>query len=69
MTGIGAFIGIPLILLGLLAPLAGLSSIKAPCPYCGAIVYQLPLIHQEGITCSTCKKRIVVRDRKFHRVD
>ena len=45
LTGIGAIIGIPLILGGLLAPflapLVTMGSLKGPCPYCGtqAIAY------------------------------
>lgn len=71
LTGIGAIIGIPLILGGLLAPflapLLGLSNIKGQCPYCGSDV--LVSSREPGVNCRACKKRIVIRDKKFFRVE
>jgi DNA-directed RNA polymerase subunit RPC12/RpoP len=68
LTGIGALIGIPLIIAGIVAPIVGLvSSIKGPCPYCGSAVTTSK--SSQGVTCRACKKRVVVRDRKFYRVE
>ena len=70
-TGIGAIIGIPLILGGIaapfLAPFIGRSLIKGQCPYCGSDVSILG--SSPGVNCSACKKRIVIRDKKFFRVE
>jgi DNA-directed RNA polymerase subunit RPC12/RpoP len=70
-TGIGAIVGVPIILMGLLAPflgsLIGLGSIKGPCPYCGSSVTST--IGQVGVDCPACKKRIVIKDKKFFQVD
>jgi DNA-directed RNA polymerase subunit RPC12/RpoP len=66
-TGIGAIIGIPLIFGAIFAPFLGagmgLSTIKGPCPFCG---YQLTAQPTDpGINCPACKKRVVIRDKKF----
>lgn len=70
-TGIGAIIGVPLIIAGLLAfiigPIMGLAQIKGPCPYCGSKVRATKT--QPGVDCPACKKRIVIRDNMFFRVD
>lgn len=71
LTGIGAILGVPMILMGILAPfvgpLMGLSSIKGQCPYCGSDVSTFST--NRGVTCSACKKRIVIRDKTFLRVE
>ena len=67
LTGIGAIIGIPMIIAGISAPIAGLASIKGPCPYCGSTVKTMKTI--QGVTCSACKNRVLVRDGKFYRVE
>lgn len=66
-TGIGAIIGVPMILAGLLlpfiGPILGFNSIKGPCPYCGYSVQALPT--DPGLNCPACKQRIVVREKRF----
>jgi DNA-directed RNA polymerase subunit RPC12/RpoP len=70
-TVIGAIVGIPMIIIGLfgsaIGPLMGLANIKGSCPYCGTNVSAsagLP-----GIDCRGCKKRIVIRNKKFFAVE
>jgi len=74
-TGIGAVVGIPLIVIGLLLPLfhvtetaLGGSSkwLKGDCPWCGTEVTtpRLP-----GFYCGACKKRIVIRGNRFLKVE
>ena len=70
-TGIGAIIGVPLILVGLFAmiigPLMGLGELKGECPWCGTKVTS-PTASQ-GIDCPACKKRIVIKDKRFVRIE
>lgn len=71
LTGIGAIVGIPLAIAGLLMPIIGpaigLASIAGPCPYCGSKISGSTV--QAGFKCRFCKKRVVIRDKKFMRVD
>ena len=70
-TGIGAILGIPLIIGGILMPILGaamgLSRIKGACPYCGSTVGALK--KSPGVNCPGCKKRLVIRDGGFLGVD
>jgi DNA-directed RNA polymerase subunit RPC12/RpoP len=71
LTGIGAIIGIPMILGGLLAPFLGpvlrLTHIKGKCPYCETnVTAQSTAL---GVTCPACNKRIVIRQKRFYRID
>ena len=67
LTGLGAFLGVPMIICGVLAPLAGpmigLGSIKGECPWCGAAVNTIN--SRQSFDCEACKKPIAVRDHKF----
>lgn len=67
LTGIGAIVGIPLIVVGFLVPaitsLLGLGALKGVCPWCGGDVVS-PTVAL-GVDCPSCKKRIVIRDKKF----
>ncbi|MBD3348841.1 MAG: hypothetical protein GF400_06555 [Candidatus Eisenbacteria bacterium] len=69
-TGIGAIIGIPLIVAGIIVPLVapflGLSSIRGPCPYCGSRVRASR--GSPGAVCPACGRRIVIRDGRYYRV-
>ncbi len=71
LTGIGAIIGVPLIIGGIaspfIGPVAGLTSIKGKCPYCESEVQASST--DKGVTCAACKKRIVIRDKKFYKVE
>jgi len=67
LTGLGALLGIPLILVGVLAPLLGpmmgLGVVKGTCPWCGAAVSGLE--HSRDFSCPECGKRISVKHREF----
>ncbi len=67
LTGLGAFLGVPLIIGGVLAPLAGpmigLNELKGECPWCGAAVSSL--VKKPGFPCHACNRRIDIRNRKF----
>ncbi len=69
-TGIGAVIGVPLILIGLvlpfIAPFVGLNAVRGPCPYCGAQVRSSRT--DAGVTCPVCRHRILIRDGRYYRV-
>lgn len=71
ITVIGAVIGVPLIVIGLLqivlSPLAGALIAFKRCPYCNHRV--LLLIGQKGVKCGTCKKRLIVRDKRLEVVE
>ncbi len=71
LTGVGAIIGIPLIIGGFfmpfLGPLIGLANIKGDCPYCGNVVTAMST--KPGIDCPACKKRIIIKDKNFYRSD
>jgi hypothetical protein len=71
LTGIGALIGIPLILFGIVfpfvGPFLGLGSIRGACPHCGAQVRSTK--SRPGATCPACLRRIVIRDGRYYRVD
>ena len=67
LTGLGAFLGVPLLVGGAIAPLAGpmvgMNSLRGNCPWCGAKVSSL---NAKGtFECEACRKQIAVRDHKF----
>ena len=70
-TGIGAIVGVPMILGGvmapLLGPLMGLGALKGRCPWCGTGVTSGK--SALGFDCPACKKRIVIRGKTFVRID
>ncbi|MBD3367166.1 MAG: hypothetical protein GF405_03185 [Candidatus Eisenbacteria bacterium] len=68
-TWIGAVIGIPMIIIGIIVPFVvpffGLRAVRGPCPYCGSEVRSGrtdPLVR-----CRTCGRVIVVRDGRYYR--
>ncbi|HET6170148.1 MAG TPA: hypothetical protein VFE01_08205 [Terracidiphilus sp.] len=67
LTGLGAILGIPMIIGGVLAPLAGpmigFGAIKGKCPLCDAPVSSLPGV--ESFHCEACQQQIAVRHEKF----
>jgi DNA-directed RNA polymerase subunit RPC12/RpoP len=67
LTGLGVFLGIPLIVLGVCAPLIGpvlgMSEQHGKCPWCNAKIGSLSLFDQ--FSCPSCSKRIVVREREM----
>lgn len=67
LTGLGAFLGVPMIIAGVLAPLIGpvigMSSMRGNCPWCGAPVSSLD--STQHFDCDACHRPIVIRDHKF----
>ena len=67
LTGLGLFVGVPLIILGILAPLIGpligFRSMRGNCPWCGAPVSSLE--STQSFDCDTCHRPIVIRDHKY----
>ncbi len=69
LTGLGAFLGVPMILAGifapLLGPLIGFGALKGQCPWCGSPVSSIS--SAQSFDCHTCNKRIAVKIGKFVR--
>lgn len=77
-TGIGAVIGLPLIVAGVAIPFfaaplgaaMGVAGLDGECPYCGkALSFEAKDVKAGGADCTACKQRILIRDKKFLRVD
>ena len=71
ITGIGIIIGYPLIIVGLIVPffgpLKGLGALQGECPWCRTQVTSH--IALQEVTCPACKKRIVIKDKRFIKVE
>lgn len=71
LTGLGVFLGVPMIIAGIFAPLLGpflgLNALKGTCPWCGAAVGSVALF--DRFSCPACSKRIVVRKQEMLRVE
>ena len=67
LTGLGAFLGVPMIIAGIIAPLVGpilgLEAIRGKCPWCGAPASSLR--SHQSFECDVCGGRIGIKDRKF----
>ncbi len=67
LTGLGVFLGAPLIVGGVIAPLVGpmvgMNSLRGNCPWCGAGVSSLNA--KGSFECEACRKRVAVKDHKF----
>ncbi len=70
LTGLGAILGIPMIILAvfspLLGPLIGLEGLKGNCPWCGVSVASLANGKEFG--CMECGHRIAIQHREFIKV-
>lgn len=68
-TGIGAIIGIPLIIAGIIFPFLniGNSTLVGNCPYCGheTIAFK----NDPGVTCKACRQRIIIRNGIFYKLN
>ncbi len=77
LTGIGAIIGIPLILAGLGVPVVstllglvgglGWGMLKGKCPHCDSDITAAKI--SVGMDCPACKKRLLIRNKKFVKVE
>ncbi len=67
LTGLGAILGIPMILAAVLAPILGpmigLGALKGKCPWCGISVSSVA--NSKDFDCHGCGKRIAIRPREF----
>ncbi|HTW81245.1 MAG TPA: zinc-ribbon domain-containing protein [Terracidiphilus sp.] len=67
LTGLGAFAGIPMIIAGFCAPLAGpffgSGSVGGKCPWCGVHISSLK--HSQEFTCHACSQHVVVKDHEL----
>jgi DNA-directed RNA polymerase subunit RPC12/RpoP len=69
LTGLGAILGIPMILAAvfapLLGPMIGLGALKGKCPWCGSAVNSIA--NEKDFACRACSKRIAIKHREFVR--
>jgi DNA-directed RNA polymerase subunit RPC12/RpoP len=67
LTGLGIFLGVPLIIAGacapLIGPLVGLNSLKGSCPWCNGEISGVGLF--DYFSCPNCNRRIAVKDREM----
>ena len=67
LTGLGAILGIPMILAAvfapLLGPMIGLGALQGKCPWCGVIVNSLA--GTKDFDCHACGKRVAISHREF----
>jgi len=67
LTGLGAILGIPMILVAVLSPLAGpmlgLGTVTGKCPWCGSSVSGME--NAKDFSCLSCSQRIAIRHREF----
>jgi len=67
LTGLGAILGIPMILAAvfapLLGPMVGLGALKGKCPSCGIAVSSVA--NSKDFDCHGCGQRIHIRHRDF----
>jgi DNA-directed RNA polymerase subunit RPC12/RpoP len=71
LTGLGAFLGVPMIILGILAPLIGptlgINAVSGLCPWCGAKVGSIGPI--DSFVCWSCQNKIQVKHRELLRAN
>ena len=71
LTGIGAIVGIPLIIVSFFLPFAGalggLGQITGPCPHCATPIHASKF--SPGTNCPGCTRRVLIRDRRFVAID
>jgi len=67
LTGLGAFLGVPIIIGGVLAPILGpmivIGEPKGKCPWCGTAVSNV--FNASSFECHECGKRIDAHNRGF----
>ena len=66
-TGLGAFLGVPVIIAGIFAPLIGpllgIGEPRGKCPWCGAELNDI--VNSPAFECHACKGKVLLQDRKF----
>jgi DNA-directed RNA polymerase subunit RPC12/RpoP len=63
-------LGVGLILAGLIVPFyytMYVKTLQGPCPHCGHKI--LVAENKPGVTCAACKKRSVIRSKRFVRIE
>jgi DNA-directed RNA polymerase subunit RPC12/RpoP len=66
-TGIGAILGIPLILWAFIMPfIKPTRNLVGSCPYCGHGIVANE--NDVGVTCLACQQRIIIRNGNFHKL-
>ncbi len=69
LTGLGAILGIPMILAAILSPLlgpmVGLGALKGKCPWCAVQVSSVA--NKKDFNCHSCGQRIAIQHREFVR--
>jgi DNA-directed RNA polymerase subunit RPC12/RpoP len=71
LTGLGIFLGIPMIVAGVCAPLIGsllgLNALRGKCPWCSADVSGVGIF--DRFSCPSCSQRIVMQKRVLTRAE
>jgi uncharacterized Zn finger protein (UPF0148 family) len=71
LTGLGAFLGVPLIigavLAPLLGPLIGIGVLRGKCPWCGTPVNSV--VKNTEFYCHVCNRKIALQNRRFIKVE
>jgi predicted RNA-binding Zn-ribbon protein involved in translation (DUF1610 family) len=71
LTGLGIFLGVPLVIAGVLAPLIGpalgVNALYGNCPWCNAKVSGVGIF--DRFSCPTCGQHIVMRKRELLKAD
>jgi len=66
-TGLGAILGVPVIIAGILAPLigpmVGLGEPRGKCPWCGSELNNI--VNSPAFECHACKGKVLQHDSKF----
>ena len=69
LTGLGAILGVPMIIAAIVAPLLGpmigIGAMRGTCPWCGTRIHSIITVPE--FYCHGCSKPIVIEKRKFLR--
>jgi DNA-directed RNA polymerase subunit RPC12/RpoP len=66
-TGLGAFLGVPVIIAGIFAPLIGpllgIGEPRGKCPWCGVELNDV--VNSPAFECHACKGKVLLQNSKF----
>lgn len=66
-TGLGAFLGVPVIIAGILSPLigpmVGIGEPRGKCPWCGAELNDI--VNSPAFACHACNGKVLLQNSKF----